>query len=81
MRSVELIMLTQKDYDEIEVLVREIVREEIKLLPTKEEFFFKMDELMKEVKDSREEQTVLSGQVSDTIDRIEKLENPRSQIA
>jgi len=54
-------MLTQKDYDEIEKLVREIVREEIKLLPTKEEFFSKMDELMKEVKDNREEQTVLSG--------------------
>ena len=73
--------LTQKDYDEIERLVREIVQGEIKFLPTKEEFFSKMDELMKEVKSSREEQTVLSGQVSDATDRIEKLENLKPQIA
>jgi len=42
-------MLTQKDFDEIERLIKNTVREEIKHLPTKDEFYAKMDELMGEV--------------------------------
>jgi len=40
--------LTQKDFNQIEELTRGIVKEEIKNLPTKEEFFSKMDEAMGE---------------------------------
>ena len=40
--------LTQKDFDRIEELTRGVVKEEIKNLPTKEEFFSKMDESMGE---------------------------------
>lgn len=43
--------LTQHDLDQIEELTREIIKEEIKNLPTKEEFFSKMDEVMGELKE------------------------------
>jgi len=67
--------LNQKDLDQIEKLTREIVKEEIKSLPTKEEFFSKMDEVMGELKDMREEETILSSQVSNHDTRIQNLEN------
>lgn len=67
-------MLTQKDLDEIEELVRNIVKEEIKHLPNKEEFYSKMDELMVEIKAVREEQEAHSGQHLEINDRLEKLE-------
>jgi len=70
--------LNQKDLDQIEKLTREIVKEEIKNLPTKEEFFSKMDEVMGELKDMREEETILSSQVSDHETRIQNLENSLS---
>lgn len=49
--------------------------EKLKYLPTKDEFYSKMDEVMGELKSIREEQTVQNHQVSDHEDRIEKLEN------
>ena len=45
-------MLTQKDVDEIE----KIVEEKTKNLPTKDEFYSKMDEVMNELKTIRGEQ-------------------------
>ena len=56
--------LTQKDFDQIEELTHGVVKEEIKNLPTKKEFFSKMDEVVGELKTVREEQTTLSHQVS-----------------
>lgn len=47
-------MLTQKDLDELEQLIKDIVREEIKHLPSKNDFYNKMDELMGELKAIRE---------------------------
>jgi len=66
--------LTQKDFDQIEELTRGIVKEEIKNLPTKEEFFSKMDEVVGELKTVREEQTTLSHQVSNHESRLKSLE-------
>lgn len=63
-----------KDLDEIRELVVEIVDEKIRNLPSKVEFFEWMDKLMKELKDIREELTVLSGHSSEYSDRIENLE-------
>jgi hypothetical protein len=37
--------LTQKDFDQIEKLLDEKLEEKIKILPTKDEFFSKMDEM------------------------------------
>jgi len=51
-------MLTQKDIDVIEKFVDERVEDKIKNLPTKDEFFGKMDEVMGELKAIREESTV-----------------------
>lgn len=42
-------MLTQKDLDEIEEIVEEKLDGKIKNLPTKDEFFSKMDEVMGEL--------------------------------
>ncbi|MDP3918016.1 MAG: hypothetical protein Q8Q30_02470 [Candidatus Woesebacteria bacterium] len=52
-----------------------ITREDIKHLPTKEEFYSREDALMKELKDTREEQAMLSQHSRDHSDQIEKLQN------
>lgn len=70
-------MLTQKDFDGIEEIIDKKLEEKIKSLPTRDEFFSKMDELMGELKAIREEQTVISGykdQLEDHEGRITKLE-------
>lgn len=51
-------MLTQKDLDQVEEIVDRKLDEKIKFLPTKDEFFGKMDEVMGELKAIREEQEV-----------------------
>lgn len=66
-------MLSQKDLDEIQKLIKINTRH----LPTREEFYNKMDELMKELKDLREEVTVVTGykdQIENHETRIIKLE-------
>ena len=62
----------------IEVTIEEkelVTKEDISHLPTKDEFYGKMDEVVSELKAVREEQSVLSHQVSDHADRLEKVEN------
>ncbi|MFZ5856620.1 MAG: hypothetical protein ACOYZ6_07305 [Chloroflexota bacterium] len=49
--------------------------EKLGYLPTKEEFYEKMDEVMGELKAIREEQAVQTHKLSNHEDRIEKLEN------
>ena len=73
--------LTQKDFDQVEELTRAIIREEIKNLPTKDEFFSKMDEVMGELKTIREEQTTLSYTVSNHENRLKNLEEIHPEIA
>lgn len=50
------------------------INERINLLPTKDEFFNKMDQVMGELKTIYEEQTVISGQLPDHKNRITALE-------
>jgi hypothetical protein len=66
----------------IEVTVDEVIeakglvtKEDISHLPTKDEFYTKMDEVMGELKTIREEQTLQSQHLSDHDDRIEKIES------
>lgn len=66
--------LTQVDLNEIETLVKTTVKEEISNLPTKDEFYGKMDEVMGEIKAVREEQAATAGILSSHEDRITKLE-------
>ena len=66
--------LTQKDLDEIEKLLDEKLDEKFNLLPTKDEFFTQMSQIMGELKGIREEQAVISGKQSEQGDRITKLE-------
>jgi len=71
-------MLTQKDLEEIEKVIEEKLEEKIRLLPTKDEFFSKMDELMGELSAIRDEQTIIGHQVSDQEERLSALEEIHS---
>jgi hypothetical protein len=52
-----------------------VTKEDVSHLPTKDEFYGKMDEVMGELKTIREEQAVQSHQLSNHSDRIEKIES------
>lgn len=56
-----------------------VTRADLKYLPSKEEFFEKMDKVMDELKTIREEQTIQSHHLSDHSDRIEALEKLHPQ--
>lgn len=66
--------LTIKDLDEIEKIVDEKIEENTKNLPTKDEFFTKMDEIMGELKIIRESTDILTHRVSKHEDKITKIE-------
>lgn len=85
-------MTKNKNGQDISVLlkqsVKEAIREEalvtkddLKYLPTKEEYYACEDKTMKELKAIREEITVLNGRVSDHSDRIDALEKIHAQGA
>ncbi len=66
--------LTQKDFDQVEEIIKEKLDEKIKLLPSKDEFFQKMDEVMGELKTIREEQIIIGHQTTENEERITTLE-------
>ncbi len=51
-----------------------VTKDDISHLPTKDEFYGKMDEVMGELKAVREEISVLGHQVSDHGDRLDRIE-------
>jgi len=55
--------------------IQKIVKEEIKHLPSKDDFFGKMDEVMGELKTIREEITLLGGRQSESSDQLENHED------
>ena len=67
-------MLTAQDLDEIEKVVDEKIDEKTRNLPTKDEFFGKMDEVMGQLKAIREEQPLQSHRLSNHEDRISVIE-------
>jgi len=57
--------------------VKKIVKEQIKHLPTKDEFYTKMDKVITELQKVREEQTIQSGwkdEIADLDNRVKKIE-------
>jgi len=52
-----------------------VTKEDVSHLPTKDDFYTKMDEVMGELKTIREEQALQSQRLSDHNDRIEKIED------
>ncbi len=68
-------MLTQKDLEEVGKLIEEKLDEKIKFLPTKEEFFTRMDKLSGEIQSVRDAQELHAGQHTDIDDRFEKIDN------
>ena len=67
-------MITQKDIDNLEevFVTKENLKDEAQSL--KSDLIDKMDDILSEVKASREEETVMSGQISGHEDRITSLE-------
>ena len=71
--------LTQKDFNGIKNLIdvainendRLVTRNDIKHLPTKDEFYEKMDEVVGELKAVREEQAVLS-KINNKVNNLEE---------
>ena len=52
-----------------------VTKKDLSHLPTKDEFYTKMDEVMGELKAIREEQPLQSHKLSEHDDRIEKIES------
>jgi hypothetical protein len=52
-----------------------VTKQDLSHLPTKDEFYTKMDEVMGELKAIREEQPLQSHKLSEHEDRIEKIES------
>lgn len=67
--------LNLHDLDEIEHIVEEKIEEKTSNLPTKDEFYNKMDEVVGELKAIREETPLLNHRVSNHEDRIEIIES------
>lgn len=74
-------MLTKNDLLKVEDLIDRKLEEKLKYLPSKVEFYEKMDEVMGELKAIREEQSLITGthfQMRETLDdhetRLDKLE-------
>lgn len=69
-------MITQKDIDELEKTF--VTKYDLKkaLTKLKSDIFDKLDAILKEIRDSREERTIMSHQISKHEDRITKLESP-----
>jgi len=72
--------LTQNDFNQIEQLMDDKLDEKLKILPTKDDFFNKMDEVVGELKTTREEQIVLGHQVADQEKRLVFLEGNGSVV-
>jgi|WetSurMetagenome_2_1015567.scaffolds.fasta_scaffold425974_1 hypothetical protein len=60
--------------EDVDKIVEKKLDEKIKLLPTKDEFFARMDKLSGEYKKIDEAETLLDGQLSDHNDALEKHE-------
>lgn len=65
-------MLTFKDLQEIEVIVRKIVSDLTKHLPSKDDFFTRMDKLSGEIQAVRDSQELHQGQHSEITDRLDR---------
>lgn len=81
-------MLTKRDLTKIETIIdskleeklEEKFTEKLKYLPTKDELYEKLDALMGEVKTVREEQTLISKQLSRHSDELENHEDRITEL-
>ncbi len=66
--------LTEKDWEEIEQRLQEVFMTKEEFTQYRSDLMNKLDEILKEIITSREEQTIIGGQTSDHEDRIATLE-------
>lgn len=67
--AMKLVFPTRED-------VEKIIEEKIRFIPTKDEFFTRMDQLSGEIQKVREEQTLHQGQHEEINNRLDNLEKP-----
>ena len=67
--------ITLKDLDEIENRFKEVFATKEDLMSYKSDLMDKLDDILKEIIASRDEETLLSHRVSNHEDRLEKVEN------
>lgn len=72
--------LTQQDIDTIETIVEDKIGAKTSDLPTKDEFFTKMDEVLGEVQAMRQEFTMVEGHKDRLQDHEERLENIETHL-
>ena len=66
--------LNKNDLQLVRQIVEEVVEEKNKNLPTKDEFFNSMDQLITELKANRQEQTFIVHRLTNHENRIQKVE-------
>ncbi len=71
-------MLTQKDINELEKTFVTKLDLNRALSQLKSDIFDKLDAFVKEIRDSREERTIIAHKISDHEDRITKLESSQT---
>ena len=71
--------LTETDLDEIEKLIGEKIGQKIDHLPTKDEFYKMMDNIIGEIEKMRQELAITNHHLSDHEDRITSLEQINPQ--
>jgi hypothetical protein len=73
-----------KEFGEIKESIIEEIKDQIKYLPTREEYYNSMDKLMKEVMASRETQEIIGDKFSEQTDKLEnheeRIENLETKI-
>lgn len=72
-------MLTQNDFDKIEVIVEKKVDEKTKNLPTKDEFYEQTLKVLKKLDNLEESMDIVSARQSEYSDQIEALEKIHPQ--
>jgi uncharacterized protein Veg len=73
-------MLTQADIEEIKIIIKEEVGNKINLLPTKDEYFERMDSLAGQMKTIQETLDLHSGQHEEIHDIQQKTEKRLNKV-
>ena len=71
-------MITQKDADLLEDRFKDVFATKDEFQQVKSDLINKLDQILKEILASREEQTILAHRTSDHEDRITKLETAKA---
>jgi len=78
-KEIDIIKVIKEAVSEVFEEKGAVTKEDLKYLPTKDEFYEETLKILKGIEDLKDEKDILSHQVSDHSDRIEKLEKIHPQ--